>query len=218
MMIKIREALVYAAISRAYELVDYNVQTNLNKRHEFRKKTIINDKTLTEDEKRVAINKLNKDYDHFTILFNNGEGRICEDCYNECLAKSYCENCLRNYLITKFSDWSSGNIDIDNLLQKCQMESCAPDMIVEWIPFNKLENIIYLTKGGFSEIYTADWTDGCYNEWDPIKKELKKFGVQEVILKKLEIAESDDRNWFEEVCKKFFFLKKKYLLVSCLDF
>ncbi|GBB95705.1 hypothetical protein RclHR1_00260010 [Rhizophagus clarus] len=197
-MIEIREVLVYAAISKAYELVDYNVQTDLNKRHEFRKKTIINDKTLTEDEKQVAINKLNKDHDHFTILFNSGEGRLCENCYHECLAMSYCEYCLRNYLESKFSDWTSGNIDIDSLIQKCQMGSCAPNMIVGWIPYDKLENIRFLTKVGFSEIYTADWIDGCYNEWDPREKELKKFGAQEVILKKLEIAQSVNRDWFEE--------------------
>jgi hypothetical protein len=201
MATSIREVLVYAAISRAYKLVDYNIQTNLNKRHEFRKEIIIKDKTLTDDEKKVAINKLNKDHDHFTILFNNGEGRICEDCYHECLAISYCEHCLRNFLKTKFSDWTSGNIDIDNLIQKCQMESCAPDMIVEWIPYNNLQNVKYLTKGGFSKIYTAVWIDGCYNEWDPREKELKKFGAQEVILKKLEIAESTNRSWFEEVCQ-----------------
>ncbi|PKK66195.1 hypothetical protein RhiirC2_785099 [Rhizophagus irregularis] len=30
-----------------------------------------------------------------------------------------------------------------------------PSKIVEWIPYSNLENIKYLTKGGFSEIYTA---------------------------------------------------------------
>ena len=29
-----------------------------------------------------------------------------------------------------------------------------------------LQNIKYLAKGGCSEIYTADWIDGCYEEWD----------------------------------------------------
>ena len=40
------------------------------------------------------------------------------------------------------------------------MESFMPSKIVEWIPYNNLQNIEYLTKGGFSEIYTADWIDG----------------------------------------------------------
>ena len=50
--------------------------------------------------------------------------------------------------------------EIDNLIQKCQMESILPYKIIEWIPYNNLQNIKYLTKGGCSEIYTADWIDG----------------------------------------------------------
>ena len=39
-----------------------------------------------------------------------------------------------------------------------------PNKVVEWIPYNSLKNIKYLTKGGFSEIYTASWIDGRYEE------------------------------------------------------
>jgi hypothetical protein len=48
-----------------------------------------------------------------------------------------------------------------------------PDKAVEWIPYNKLQNIEYLTRGGCSEIYTADWIGGCYYEWDSKEQELK---------------------------------------------
>ncbi|GET58670.1 kinase-like domain-containing protein [Rhizophagus irregularis DAOM 181602=DAOM 197198] len=78
------------------------------------------------------------------------------------------------------------------------MESFAPDMVVEWIPYSNLENIKYLTKGGFSEIYTADWINGDYEEWDFEKKQLKRFGYGEVVLKKLENVESANQSWFEE--------------------
>ncbi|EXX50228.1 Cdc15p [Rhizophagus irregularis DAOM 197198w] len=73
-----------------------------------------------------------------------------------------------------------------------------PSKIVEWIPYSNLENIKYLTKGGFSEIYTAVWIDGPYEEWDSEKKQLTRFGNLKVILKKLENVESANRNWFEE--------------------
>ena len=78
-------------------------------------------------------------------------------------------------------------------------------MIPEWIPYNNLQNIKYLTKGGFSEIYTADWIDGRYDEWDHKEQRLKRFGrqkvIQNVILKRLENVENANRNWFDEVCK-----------------
>ena len=79
------------------------------------------------------------------------------------------------------------------------MKTIAPDRIVEWIPYNNFQNVKYLTKGGCSEIYTADWIDGRYDEWDSKEKQLKRFGGQYVILKKLENVESANRSWFEEV-------------------
>ncbi|GBC17310.2 kinase-like domain-containing protein [Rhizophagus irregularis DAOM 181602=DAOM 197198] len=51
---------------------------------------------------------------------------------------------------------------------------------------------------GFSEIYTADWIDGYYEEWDFKNQQLVRNGTQEVILKRLDDAESINRNWFEE--------------------
>ena len=134
------------------------------------------------------------------ILSNNGTKRTCEMCNQECLATLYCEYCVRNYLKANFPNWTSGSDDIDNLIQECQMETLLPDMVVEWIPYSNLENIKYLTKGGFSEIYTADWINGRYEEWDYEKKQLKRFKKHEVIVKKLENVESANQSWFEEVC------------------
>ncbi|RIA96772.1 hypothetical protein C1645_814969, partial [Glomus cerebriforme] len=117
-MSTIREESVWATIHRAYALIDYNIQNNVEKRHEFKQRTVLADKSLTKDEKSYAINLLNKDYDEFKILNNEGTKRICENCKVECLATLYCEYCVRNYLKTKFSNWTSGNNDIDNLIQK----------------------------------------------------------------------------------------------------
>ncbi|POG61604.1 kinase-like domain-containing protein [Rhizophagus irregularis DAOM 181602=DAOM 197198] len=204
-MSTIRYELVNATVNRAYSLIDYNIHTDIHKRHEFRKQTILADKLLTDDEKTEAIKKITKDYDRNKILQNTGTKRICENCNQECLATLYCEYCIRNYLKGKFSHWTSGNDDIDNLIQKCQMESLMPDVIIEWIPYNNLINIKYLTKGGFSEIYTADWINGYYDEWDSKKQQLKRIerpGMQnlvaKVVLKKLENVESANQSWFEE--------------------
>src|SRR3990170_5134075 len=71
---------------------------------------------------------------------------------------------------------------------------------MEWIPYTNLQNIKYLTKGGCSEIYTADWIDGWYYKWDSDKRQLKRFGSYKVILKRLKNVISANRSWFEEVC------------------
>jgi hypothetical protein len=196
----IRNELVYTAVSEAYKLVDYNIHDDIHKQYEFRKQIILDDDSLTNDEKTEAIRILSKNYDRHKILYNSGTKRTCENCNQECLATTYREFCVRNYLKANFSNWSSGSYDIDDLIQKCQTETLRPDMIVEWVPFENFQNIKYLTKGGYSEIYKAIWNDGHYTEWDPKQKQLKRFGTQEVVLKGLGNIESSSKSWFDEVC------------------
>ena len=199
-MSAIRYELIHAVLNKTLELLDHNVHNDLRKKYEYRQNFVLADKSLTKDEKIEAIRRLNGNYDNEKLFYNEGTKRICENCQLECLATSFCEHCVRNHLKSKFSNWTSGNDDIDNLIQKCQMEIFRPSSIVEWIPYNNLQNIEFLTKGGFSEIYTAIWSDGSYDKWDPEEQTLKRFGLQKVALKKLENVESAKRSWFEEVC------------------
>ena len=199
----IRKDLINVALHRAYHLVDTSIHDNQRKIYEFRKQTVLADESLSQEEKTEAIKLLDRDYDRLKLLFNNGTKRICENCNQECLATTYCEICIRNYLKAKFSNWTSGNDNIDNLIRECQMKAIMPRKIAEWIPYGNLKNIKYLTEGGCSKIYTAGWIDGCYYEWDSKKKQLTRLfesGVQYVILKELENVENANRSWLEEVC------------------
>src|SRR5688572_14557415 len=117
-MTAIREELVSAALNRSQALIDINTYNSLDKQHEFEKKTILTDKSLTEDEKLYAMERLTKIYDENRDAWNEGTKRICENCHKECLAISYCEHCVRNYLEANFSNWTSGNDSIDDLIQK----------------------------------------------------------------------------------------------------
>ncbi|RIA82107.1 kinase-like domain-containing protein [Glomus cerebriforme] len=147
-MATIKKELVHAILNRAYGLnKDFNNQNNLEEQCEFLKQTVLAEKSLTKGEKSYAIKLINEDFDYYKIIYNKETKRICKDCQVECLATLYyCENCVRNYLKTKISNWTSGNNDIDNLIQKCQMETLKSDGIVEWIPYNNLQNIKYKLK------------------------------------------------------------------------
>ncbi|RIA80097.1 kinase-like domain-containing protein, partial [Glomus cerebriforme] len=147
----------------------YNIHDNLEKRHEFRIQTIDDDDSLNDDEKLEAIRILNKRNDYDKIISEKN-----------------------------LSNWKSGNNDIDNLIQKCQSETIGPNKVIEWIPYENLANIEYLTKGGISEIYSADWIDGHYNEWDSKEQKLKRNGNEKVIVKRLENVKNANRDWFEE--------------------
>ncbi|RIA85107.1 hypothetical protein C1645_831282 [Glomus cerebriforme] len=199
-MSSIRVDSISATINKIYTYTDHNIYNDMHKRYKFYQQMIISEKSLSKDEKTEAIRFLNMNYDRNKLLYNSGTKRICENCNRECLATLYCEYCVRNYLKANFSNWTSGNDDIDNLIQECQMKSLTPDNIVEWIPYNNLQNIKYLTKGGCSEIYTADWIDGCYKKWDSKEQQLIRLGYyNNVILKRLEDVESANQRWLEEV-------------------
>ncbi|EXX74695.1 Mkk1p [Rhizophagus irregularis DAOM 197198w] len=214
-MSTLRYELIYAANNRTLSLLDTNIYNDIHKQFEFQKQTVLADKSLTKNEKTYAIRLLTKSYDRNKIMHNDGTKRNCENCNQECLATLYCEKCVRNYLIENFSNWTSGNDNIDKLIQKCQMETLMPNMVVEWIPYSNLINIKYLTKGGFSEIYTADWINGRYDEWDSEKKQLKRAGTFEVILKRLENVESVNQSWFEEAKSHLTISNKWAEIVRC---
>ncbi|RIA82450.1 kinase-like domain-containing protein [Glomus cerebriforme] len=214
-MTAIREDIVWTVYNRTYTLMDMTIYDTLDKQHEFKKQTILADESLTKDEKLEVIKFLNVDYDNYKILSNEGIKRICENCQVQCLATLYCEHCVRNYLKANFSNWSSGNDDIDDLIQKCQLETFRPDKIVEWIPYNNLQDIKYLTKGGCSEIYTATWIGGGYLKWNSKEKQLERFGDQYVILKELKNVESANRSWFEEGKSHLTISNKWADIVSC---
>ncbi|POG66868.1 hypothetical protein GLOIN_2v1653488, partial [Rhizophagus irregularis DAOM 181602=DAOM 197198] len=128
--------------------------------------------------------------------------RICENCHLECLATSYCEQCIRNYLKSNFLNWTSENDIIDKIIQKCQMEIVSPEYVTEWIPYNNLQNIKYLTRGGYSEIYIADWIGGKYIEWDSEQQLLKRDRTHKVVLKRLDNIEDTNKSWYDEVLDK----------------
>ena len=138
-MSTIRRDLIQAALNRAFTSIDYNIHKGFHNQHEFMIQTILADNSLTNDEKTEALRINNKDHDRDKILDNIGTRRICENCNQKCLATLYCEYCVQNYLKAKFSNWTSGNNEIDNLIKKCQSETLMPDKIVEWIPYDKLQ-------------------------------------------------------------------------------
>src|SRR4051812_2632723 len=128
-MSAMRYELIHPAMNRATNLTDTNIHNDIHKQYESQKQTVLADISLTNDEKTEAIKLLTKSYDRNKILYNEGTKRICENCNQECLATLYCEYCVRNYLKANFSNWTSGNNDIDNLIQKCQMETSRPNVV-----------------------------------------------------------------------------------------
>ena len=115
-MSSIRRKLINATLHKVIQTID---STDIDKRYELSKETLLADKSLTNDEKSKSIRILTKRYDRTKLVCNKGKKRVCENCKQECLATSFCELCVRNHLKANFSNWTSGNNEIDNLIQKC---------------------------------------------------------------------------------------------------
>ncbi|GES79976.1 kinase-like domain-containing protein [Rhizophagus clarus] len=109
------------------------------------------------------------------------------------------------------------NIGTRRTCENCNQECLAtlPDVVIEWIPYNDLQDIKYLTKGGFSEIYTAIWNSGKYQKWDSKERRLIRLGRQPVILKRLENIESTNKRWFEEAESHLTISNKSPYIIQC---
>ncbi|CAG8775933.1 25377_t:CDS:1, partial [Gigaspora rosea] len=119
------------------------------------------------------------------VIENTGEKRKCEYCNNQVIAITYCESCIRDYLKRNFSEWTTGNVKIDKLIQECQINSVSPSDVFEWIPFENFKNLEFKEQSIFSSIYVATWNDGPFTEWDAKKQVLKRNSEKIYVLKSL---------------------------------
>jgi hypothetical protein len=62
----------------------------------------------------------------------------------------------------------SGNEKIDDFIQERQLKiSNYDDIVLEWIPYNKFNEIKETGKNGFITVYSAIWEDGpLYKEYN----------------------------------------------------
>ncbi|RHZ73903.1 hypothetical protein Glove_228g82 [Diversispora epigaea] len=74
--------------------------------------------------------------------------------------ENWCCPCNARQFQNEFDKWASGDREIDKFIQQIQLNAKIYQEIIEWIPFDKLENVTCLAKGGFGTVYKAEWLDG----------------------------------------------------------
>src|SRR5437764_3792586 len=101
---------------------------------------------------------------------------LCPECKKPYPSSyQWCNQCNAKQFQKDFLNWTSGNNYIDNFIQETQLNAKRPWEVLEWIPYNRLTNIKYLAKGGFSTVYNAIWLDGYITDWDNGKKQWKRY-------------------------------------------
>src|SRR5581483_1171402 len=119
-----------------------------------------NDKNI----KKFKNNNLNTLSEYEQRIIDQYYG-LCSDCKQPKTDDGWCQNCNSKRFQQDFDKWTSGNKYIDKFIQEAQLKARNEFEVIEWIPYNKLRNIKYLAKGGFSTIYKAIWLDGFIENW-----------------------------------------------------
>src|ERR1044072_2146477 len=99
---------------------------------------------LTPSEKKICQNRVSRNTEREKALYKRGEPFECDHCRSTRYSTRYCENCIIQHLKGSFGTWKSGNKIIDQFIQECQSKSALPLYIVEWIPFDQLQDVKYL--------------------------------------------------------------------------
>ncbi|RHZ59649.1 hypothetical protein Glove_362g50 [Diversispora epigaea] len=200
---------------KSYYTQDINIHKTITEQEKYQKDFVENDSSLTENEKKFLLNYLQNNYDALRIGNNSVEKQQCNNCLNWHQAIQYCEFCIRIYLENNFGNWTSGNIEIDKLIQGCQQKTVLPYKVIEWIEYDQFENIKHLAEGGSATIYTATWKGGCYTKWNSERQILERLGRQKIVLKRLNNSSNNNVNWFHEVALSFTLDNTAQFLAKC---
>src|SRR5579862_2903160 len=111
---------------------------------------------------------------------------ICGECNEPGTGYKWCQPCNAKRFRDNFKNWTSGNKNIDEFIQQAQLNAVHYHKCLEWIPFEKFQNVAYITKGGFGKIYSADWPEGNIGCWDIERQEWVRNSDVKVALKSLD--------------------------------
>jgi hypothetical protein len=121
---------------------------------------------------------------------------LCKECNRIKISYYWCNYC---YFQPNFKNWTSGNNDVDEFIQKLQLKVINCDQLLEWIEYDKFKDVEYLAKGGFGTTYKAVWKEGYiwrnYNN----NNRLERYGETKVALKCLHNSQGITIEFLKEV-------------------
>ena len=125
-----------------------------------------NHRKLTEGQKllidKLIVNEeLKERYKKYGLCKECKQPNTCKD-----ILDGWCRLCNSKHFQQNFKNWTSGNSDVDKLIQESQINAKNSRGKLEWIEYDKFENIEYVAKGGFGTIHKAKWKDGYIRYWN----------------------------------------------------
>jgi hypothetical protein len=111
----------------------------------------------------------------------------CPECGKTVDYNYYCKPCNSVHFRDNFVQWTSGDSNIDELIQNSQLNANNLSGLIEWIEYSNLENLELVAHGGFGSVFKAIWKDGpikSYKSWNVNKSEWKRYDKMEMAIKK----------------------------------
>jgi hypothetical protein len=112
------------------------------------------------------------------LKFESQKYGLCPECNQPNTFETWCKECYSKKFKENFGYWTSGNKEIDEFIQKTQLNARSRYKVLEWIPYSQLRNIKKFAEGGEANIYSAIWVGGNVRFWD-----YERQNWQHVILK-----------------------------------
>ena len=114
---------------------------------------------------------------------------LCEECSQPNTGNfkffGWCQPCNSKHFQQDFNKWTSGNKEIDEFIQKFQLNATRWEEVLEWIPYEKFSDIEYLAKGGFGTVHKAKWIDGRIENWNISQAKWNRDANEYIVLKYL---------------------------------
>src|ERR1051325_11905027 len=126
---------------------------------------------------------------------------ICGECNELGTGLRWCQPCNAKRSKESFKNWTSGNKNIDEFIQHSQLNAVFYNQRLEWIPFEKFQNVTYITRGGFCKIYSAEWPEGKIRRWDIENQKWVRLSYRKVALKSLDNSSDISTDFLNEVIK-----------------
>jgi serine/threonine protein kinase len=111
---------------------------------------------------------------------------VCPDCKAPNTGEAWCNKCDPGKFLKEGK--TSGNPEIDNLIHESQLKIHNYfDKHLEWIPYDRFQDIKSIGEGGFANIFSATWLDGIPVSHTNTKQRTEPISVA---LKKLKNSEN----------------------------
>lgn len=125
--------------------------------------------------------------------------------------------CVVLYLLNNLKPSGYEFIDkfLSNYYMNQNLRSSAIENVIEWVPYECLKDVRYITKGRFGSLYSTTWTNGRIIGWDENNQQIIRTGPKIVALKLINELNEQDNKVLEEVISHIKFSSQGSHGVKC---